>query len=435
MAFYSPDDEENQDPNAPQAQGPEAGGAFIDGQGSAGAASAQAGAAASPANKPDNPGNFVGIKNYLDQNKGQAAKLARSVGGVVKGQGMEANNALGQAQGQFTQDVQKNTVGLDQGLLNQATLDPTKVANDSAQKDSILKMRDAEYKGPKALDGSVDYFNPVMNAVSKARQSAANTATVQGRNALLTDVQNQNKNRSTAGAATLDSAILGTSADAKKTLGRARESVAGVDQNLQKAQQDAANAATQAAATTTGTRDAARESLNKAFGDFTGGLAARQKDVSGQQQASYDALLKDLEDGKPSPQNLANFGIKTGDQLWGTNLNDPSLITRAPDADIGSVANADEYAKYAALAGLSGTDPGLLKQADIGKAGTASNVGFNVNTKALQESLAQKKQDYEQVVPQNLQKTFKPGLEKLKTLKNNWQRFRPSIITAIPFRL
>lgn len=395
MAFYSDEDEETQDPNAEQPQVPQAGGSFIQGQGSASGSSAQAGAASAPQGSPDSPGNFVGISKYIDANKPQTAKLAQRVGGFVNQQGVEATNALGGAKGQFDQDVAKNTISFNEGLLGEVKDDPTKVASDAAKKAEILKMRDAEYKGPSTLE-ETDYFQPVMQAVSKAKQTADNTKTVQGRGALLTDVQNQAGNKSSAGAATLDNALLGTSDDAKRTLARSRDRVAGLDPQLQKAQSDAAAAAGQVKAGTDDIRAKTRAGLSQGVDALTSGLTARQADISKAQQASFDSLMADLADGKPDPDNLSTLGLRGGDRLWDVDLKDPKFVSKADAADIGSIANADEYAKYAALAELSGMDPTLLKQSDIGKAGTASNVGYKVDQKALSTALAQKQQDYNQ---------------------------------------
>ena len=400
MAYYNDDEEEQQ--GGPQLQqgggqpgAPQAGGSFIQGQGATSAPSAAAGAAATAAKTPDNPGNFVGIKQYLDQNKPQAQKLARNVGGFVKGQGQEAQGALGQAQNTFNQQVGQNTIAADQGILDLATNNATSLIGNQEQLAQFEKMRDAEYGGPLALE-QTDYFNPVMEAINKAKQSAKNTASVQGRNALLTDLQNANTQRSSAGAASLDNALLGASDQSRKILGRARNQVGKLDESLTEAQKAATDKAAQAQAETEATRQAARGSLTTGYNNLRSDLLSREAALDAEQLNQFRALQERAGNQTLTPEEMAKFGLSTGTLTHGVNLGD--FLNYTDGADIYSVANQDDIARQAALRQLAGDfdlgDEILAQNNPLGQ----TRDPFAFNREGFEGAVKGKEQQYNQAL-------------------------------------
>lgn len=396
MAYYDPSIEENQDPNAPQqlGTGPQSG--VISGQGSSAAPSTPS--STNAPNAPDKPGNFVGIQQYLDQNKPQAANLAKDVGNYVTSQGTAASQAIAQGQGQFDQAVDQNTVKLNDDLFNEAKATPEKVAADAQKKADFQKMRDAQYQGPSSLEDS-DYYQPINLAVQNALGTAKNTESPQGRIELLTDFSKQKNERVSRGASNLDAALLSASPDSRQILQQARDQINPLQDQLPaiaeaenakvKAAQDQTaktqaaiqaafsgdqgvqsqleaalkNKATQAQQDAAARADAALQALNgpqQRGRMIIGGATDQDLQELGLTRTQYNGLIADRDfynqTGKASPlSNLASFATIQSPQNQITAQN---------------IASADDYARYSALNDLMGTSNGFLS--DPSQAGKAN---------------------------------------------------------------
>lgn len=398
MAYY--DENEDQDPNAPQGQiGPESG--VITGQGASGATQA-----AQP-KTPDNPGNFVGIQQYLAQNKPQAANLAKDVGSYVEGQGTKAEDALTQGQNQFEQDVDKNSVKLNEDLFNEAKSTPEKVAADEAKKAEFQKMRDATYQGPSSLEAS-DYYQPINMAIQNALGTAKNTESAQGRTQILTDLAKQKNQQVSRGAANLDNALLGVSPDSRQILSQARDKINPLQDQL-KAVTEAENMKAKAAADQT---LKTQQMIQQAFSGSNGVQAQLEQSLQ-KKAADARTLAAQLSEGaynklKNADRNIsdAELGVLGIDRRqYNAFLNDQEFerkignktpledltffATRQnPDALISAqnIATPEEYARYAALNELMGTSNGFLS--DPTQAGKAVTDALDFNYKDIPSALA-----------------------------------------------
>ncbi len=363
MAFYSDEEEDG------QTTGGDAGGSYIDGAGGAVAKGA------APA-KPDNPGHFVGIQDYVKQNSGQATKLANNVSNIVKGRGQEAQGQLSQASDRFGQDATKNTATLNSGLLDQVKTNPTGITGDSGQLSEFEKMRDAKYSGPASLSGA-DYFKPVSNAITNAKQSAANTGTIEGRNALLTELQNKNKRTASSGAATLDSAILGSSDQGKQMLGRARDQVGGIDQAVSGAEGVSLGQAKGAVDQNAAIAKQVRDALTGSYGDLGKSLTDREAVADKAQQNEFAGVQNAANTGSLTAAQMKQLGLVPGQKTYGVNSGD--YLKYADGADKYSVATSEDLARQQALKQLSGDtslgDDYLNSASPIGQ--TASPINFD----------------------------------------------------------
>lgn len=408
MAYYDDSIEKDQlDPNAAQntAQtGPQSG--VISGQGSSTVSSSPS-AAPKPTNAPDNPGNFVGIQQYLDQNKPQAAKLAQNVGDYVSGQGVKAQGALDEGQNKFNQDVTQNTVNLNQDLFNKAKSTPEEVAADQAKKSEFIKMRDAQYKGPTSLEGS-DYYQPINLAVQNALGTADKTNSTLGRSELMTDIQKQNNQKVSRGAANLDSALLSVSPDSKTILSQARGSIAPLDQKLKDAAAADALKASQAADQTAKTQKAIQDAFagpNGVQSQIESSVKSRADQSSQMADKTSGDILNKLKSGDKniSDNELKLLGL-TRNQYLGL-VNDQEFYKsrnqHTPLDDLSSfatrqmgqnqitpqnVASDEDYAKYSALNELMGTSNGFLN--DPTQAGKANLDTIDYNYAATPSALA-----------------------------------------------
>lgn len=397
MAYYDPtDDDEILNPNAPQPNqtGPQSG--VISGQGS----QPQAESSQAAPKTPDNPGNFVGIQQYLAQNKPQSAKLAEDVGTYVQGQGETAKSALSQGQSDFEKAVDESTVGFNEDLFKQAKENPQQVAADAAKKAEFQKMRDAQYKGPASLEDS-DYYQPINMAIQNALGTADLTKSSEGRSQLLADIQKEKKERVSRGAANLDAALLSASPDSRTILQGARENIAPLQEQM-KAVSEAENMKAQKAAQQT---TAAQKAIQEAFsGDnsvqkqleqgIRGRATQAQSQLGSETKAVIDALKRG--DRNVSDRQLELLGIDRNQylgllndrdylasigRLSSNNLNDLSQFATAqtPEALINpqNVATPEEYARYAALNDLMGTSYGFLTDPTQANKANYDSVDFN----------------------------------------------------------
>lgn len=377
MAFYNDEDEENnqQDPNAPLAVQPSGGSAFV-GTGS-GAQETQVDQASQPALTPDKPGNFVGIQQYLDQNKVQSGKLAERVGGFVDKQGSDANDSINQAGTKFNQEVSQQVVPLDQQLLDQAKTDASKIANDAAQKEAFNKMYNASYNGPNSIE-QVDYWQPVMQAVGKANQAGENTNSVEGRGALLTDVRSESKGRGAKVGGTLDNALLSASPDSKQILSGARDRLKSVGTNLDNLKLSSGNQVTDVKSQIDATRNKAKDSLTEGWKGLETELAERERVADAEAEAEYNALVESLITGNYTDEQLGALGLSRGDKTYGASPNE--YLSYQDRIDRQGVATAEDLARQAAIRDLSGgnIDFGqdlINSGAGVGQKG--SNFDFN----------------------------------------------------------
>lgn len=406
MAYFDENDDEQLDPNAPQEvqTGPQA--ATISGQGATSSGSATSAPAQTP-NAPDKPGNFVGIQQYLAQNKPQSANLAKDVGSYVTGQGEAAKTALNEGQGSFNQAVDQSTVQLNNDLFEEAKKSPQQVAQDQAKKAEFQKMRDAQYSGPSSLESS-DYYQPINSAIQNALGTAQKTTSAEGRSSLLADIQRANKQKVSRGAANLDAALLSTSPDSREILSQAKESIAPIQGELESFKSAADLKAAQGADQTAKTQKAIRDAFSGSTGvqgqlesdlrnKAAGSISAADKaasDVIAKLKAGdanvSDAQLKLLGIGREQYNGLLNDQKYYKNLQQGSGLEDLSSFATAQNAgnqiSAQNVASADDYARYQALNDLMGTSNVFLS--DPTNAGKANLDTLDFNFDATPNALA-----------------------------------------------
>ncbi len=401
MAFYN--EKEDQDEQAALAQGQEPttgqGSSTIGTSGGPSASGDQTAAAnaASGAGGTSSPTTFAGIQDYVNANKQQTAKLANDVGGLVTNYGTEARSALGQGQEKFNKDVTDNTVNLDQRVFNQAATDATQVANNQADLTTFQGMRDAEYKGPASLETS-EYYQPINQAFNTAQTASENTQTDAGQRTLLGQLQQKQRGKVNQGALDFNTALLQGDLDARSILDQAKQSNADLPSILEAAKADALARAKAAGDTTKATRDA----IEAKFSGDQGVQSLLQKDIDGRVQA---AVKQSGQDAATVMDALKNNAALTDQQLkllgmtkeqynqlkgdigyynstWGkSQFQDltPYATVQNPETQITgqNLATADEYARYAALNELMGTNNNYLNDPSLAGTANTDAVDFN----------------------------------------------------------
>lgn len=425
MAYVEPDKDKELDTGAPVATGPEAGGGTL-GSGATGSGTggtdAPAAAAEPKASSSSGPGNFVGINQYLEANKPQSQKLASDVGGYVGGLSQAVKDTLPQQTNLYNQAVDKNTVNLDQNLFNEAKTNTAAVAQDQQKAQSFKNMRDASYKGPSDFESS-EFYKPTADAFAKAQQASQNTETEQGQRNLLNNYEQEKIGKvAGTGVNNFDQMLL-QSGGGKEQLAKAREGFSGLKDVLDQAKQAGLQKAQQAQATTAATRNAILSNFGEGGEYGQKALENRLNTTAQQQQTSAAANVKRLQNAFATGQGLDDQDLKTlgisRDDYNGllntmqqTNnaaiggggaiglvgdTNKADLSAYFQNVDPGSqinaqnVASADDYARYAALNELMGTNGNFLNQP--GLAGTANMDTTNLNLKGAQDYLQKILQD------------------------------------------
>jgi Txe/YoeB family toxin of Txe-Axe toxin-antitoxin module len=400
MAYYS-DDEEQQVGGS----GGETGAGAISKPGSGivsgGTTGGQGGAAPAAEAKQSTPGNtaspFVGIKEYLNANKQQSGKLGGQVGGFVGGRVDQANEALKGAEQNFGQQVDQNTVKLDQNLLNEIKADPTKVAADQAKLQQAKNMQKA-YSGPTDFQSNQAY-QAAAPTVQKAQTTAENLGTAQGQKQILTDQQLETRGgKVNRGAATLDQALLQASPEAKEALKPTQEKAAGlkntIDQTIQNAMNKVSGAQQQSAASNKQLNDL----YNQQFQSQQQALSQRAAQANQEVQQYNEALKGRLYNGDVTDQDLAYLGINRNDfnSLRGDfeqyvpneglgGYTNPGLTqfqnymqANAPGATAQNVASAEDYARAQALSQLAGFGGDYLSNPNMANTFNRDSVNFDL---------------------------------------------------------
>lgn len=385
MAFYNElEDEEGQDQVQQGAASPQTPNqsAVI------GASAAQGGAgAAAPMQAPkkaDRSGNFVGIKTYLDANKKQAQKLGDQTANVIGQSAQAAKSGLENLNQNFNTQAQQGLVQNNQDALSALNQGAEKL-NDE-QRNIIKNQASAQYKGPQDLT-QVQGYQDVQKNYNQAQQNIAGAGTEEGRQQLVKQV---GQGPRTAGMTNFDSLLL-QSGGGREKVAKAAEAAKGIvgNDDVTNANKSAQEKALQVKAQTDAAAKAAQEAIGGQRKTLEQQIQDRLLNFNTQQQKDLKAAQDDLLTQEDLDASLAEkLGITEGTRRYGVDLS--QFVGPGEGlASVDNIANADEYARYAALNQLmanQGTN--LLDSSKANLAGTAKGVNYDKAgaQKALKEA-------------------------------------------------
>jgi hypothetical protein len=408
------DDEQKQDPNAPQqgAVAPTGGGggsvrlspqSSVAPVGGGGTSSGTTNGAVPPPASAG--GSFATLNKYIDANQGQAAPLA---GQITSGIGQQYNNldaqnnaAIASINNQVT-----NAPGYtasNPNTLSQEQTDPVSFSSDPNNVKQFQSLLNNTYSGPASAEGTTDYTNQQTSINNAIAAGQAATGTEAGRENLLV----QNEAAPTTGVTALNSAILSQDPNALSSIQNAYNPFSNLLTNL--------NTGAQAADTTIGKeqQDATTSSAaaNKQIADQIAALNSNVNNEYSGLQDKYNAantaetaLTSGLQNGKlPS-----GYGVDPGLQTFiNSNINPwvaanapgqsvsynfanaiPQLATTAAPT-VGQAATAQDYTQAQAfqnlLRGLNTQAPAMvINPSTANQAGTYAIPALpNVNNQAL----------------------------------------------------
>jgi len=336
--------------------------------------------------KPDSSGNFVGISQYLDANKQQAQKLGQQTSGLIDTAASEARNQLGQLQSEASQNI-RAVDSLGDDLKGRVSGAAETLSDQERQR--IKDTASAQYTGPKAVTDLANY-QTAAQAAKTAQERAQMAQTEEGRMGLISKV---NEGPRTQGMNVFDQALLqagGGREMVEQAAQRTQDIPSALNQTKEQIQQQIGGATQQT-----------QQAQADAFETIQNALRSWQEQFNPRVQEAQNALVQEqqrlMTDIGQNPYELDNetmaaLGLRAGDRLFGTDLN--QFINQASPSDItaANVATTDDYARYAALADLAGDQSNFLDQANIGMAGTAPR--SVVDQEGLRNTLNQANQDF-----------------------------------------
>ena len=356
MAFYNNQEDENElqdgQPGAPSGQS-----ASLQG----GAPGAQSGGGS----RPDNPGNFVGITDYLKANQNQAGKLGDQVGGKITSSISDANTGLNNAGSQFNQAASQ---GVIQGL-GTASQDATGIVNraDTSGKlnegdaTRFNQISNASYSGPKNLADKQEIYQPAFKAYNDAQRLASLSENESGSQELVKDFANKDKNY-TKGANRLDSYLLNTQDNRNKLLS-ARDSAKDLAPKLKQTEDSASAFATGLSNQSNQAKATARDllaSTSMARRAATDSRLNSLKSLVDKKNSNISELTQvfgDQSDGGSAsftPEQLNLLGLSDNQQLFGAlNTGASDLLPQLNPFDANTAISKEEQSRMASLAELS----------------------------------------------------------------------------------
>ncbi len=401
MAFYNSQQDEDQQqqgqtPGAPGVQ-TQPGSSVITGTGSAPAG----GAAAPKTNAPDRPGNFVNLQDYLNANKTQASKLGDQASGVI-------NQSADQARQGVTDFNQEAADKINPvSPLGSDLSDKIKTGAEALtpeQRTQVKNTENAKYTGPSAFGDLVSY-QKAADATQKATTNINNSNTEQGRMGLVSQINSKPR---TQGENVFDNALLQKGGGREKIANAAtanQDVKGGLDAASQVVQNKIGRAddlstpdvdeSSGAIGQTNKAQADAYKQVQDALGAWKTGFEPK---VTQAQQNLTDLQNRVTGDISKNPLGLDDetmqlLGLDRGARLYNTDLGSYVNQVSPTDINAGNVASAEDYARYAALADLSGDQSNVLDPNNASKAGTAPTL--TANTGKLKSDIDTADQNYE----------------------------------------
>lgn len=318
------------------------------------------------------PQPFTNLKAYLTANEPQIQGMGQKIAGEInEGYGKVQNDITSGTQG-FQGQVKGGYAAPNEELVKQATSHPTDFISDPNNVTAFQKQLNNQYVGPSNFESS-DYYANLNKEVQDAATKANQVNTPSGLQSYLTGLGNN----PTAGDRTLDQVLLYGNPEALSTIKGAADKATALPDYLSSVIPGQNQAVSDAQASASSSRDAARAGLTKAGTDFNSDLQKRLDEAQG----NYTTYNKDVGQIRGAAQDINSqiqaylaqnpqLSLDRGNNYLAPWMN-LSEATNAPTLQ--NVSGQNDYATNAALAQLAG-ESGLynspLDQSAASQAGT-----------------------------------------------------------------
>jgi hypothetical protein len=159
------------------------------------------------------PGQFTGIEKYLKENVPETQEMVGGIQSQAEEQQQKFSEALKDVGQRFTQEVEQGGVTLDQPLVQEFEKTPFQAMQDKEKLERFKTMRDATYKGPRALSERQDLYQPLARQQEQLKQRAEQLKLDPG-----SLVQGQRQRPLTAGQSALNRALVASTPEAVESL-------------------------------------------------------------------------------------------------------------------------------------------------------------------------------------------------------------------------
>jgi len=381
---------------------------------------------------------FRNVSEYINQNKNQSQGLADRAAGAITNKIDTAKSNINNSATSFQDQVQQNTVNLNQDVADRAAQDAYQFSQNQGDVDQFKNMYAGQYKGPQSFEGQ-DNYQDILSGVNQAKDYAKLADNESGRTEILKSLQ-QNNTKSN-GMAALDNLLLQTNQGASDTLKSAASGAFSLDDFLQsisgQQNQNVQNARDTSQQTAQGLQERF-QGQGGVYDQFVGGLDQRVTDARTRADATTQSILDQLANGTISPDQASYLGLDEqqlagatgqidrlnylndffgdkgllGEEYRGTDLSPYASRNSTSEAALSrqNVGTQDDFMKLQALSDLLGTDNNVLQQNE--QLGTASDdlVDFDLNNFMS---------DYGQNV-----NTRESALDRYNMLSKEWDSFK-----------
>ena len=376
-------------------------------------------------------GQYANIQSYLDANKDQADQMGSNISQNIENKGAEAQTAVTD----YGSKAPKVAAYDPNAALGKVT-----TLSDQEKQDYKAQRATGGYTGPDTFDAMEGYKDAAEKS-AKASVLAKNAATEVGQQQLLKDTYARPSY--TAGQNKLDQVLLQGSEGSKQALQGVSQKYSDLDKLFSDAQNKVGGAINESKAQALANKQNISAAEKAAREGLINPIQQRAAEQNAANQALISRVTGDVSDDVLGQDVLSQLGLNEGQNLYDLNLSN-YLNTDATQVGLNQAANADERAKYAALAGLF--DDASMNQIDAnGKPINAVSFDNSRFTSDLGKKQAEYENSYnnERVFPfafsqngpsMSTAKEVETGIENYKNLintdPNNAGRYQSFINTG-----
>ena len=284
-------------------------------------------------------GQYANIQSYLDANKDQADTMGSQISSNIENKGAEAKTAV-EGFGAKAPKVAEYDPNASLGRVTSLS--------DQEKQDYKTQRQTGGYSGPQSLEQTEGYADTQKKA-QEASQLAKNAASETGQQQLLKDTFA--RPTYSAGQNKLDQVLLQGSAGSKQALQGVASKYGNLDQLFNEAQGNVGASINSAKAQALKNKENIAAAEKSARENLINPIQQRAAEQNAANQALIGRAQGDLQDETVAADLLAQLGINEGQNLFDLNLGN-YLGTDSTQVGLNQAANAEERAKYAALANL-----------------------------------------------------------------------------------
>jgi len=316
-------------------------------------------------------GSFTNLQSYLDAN--ESSKFGKQLAGQVEGEADQASGVQSNAENQFKQRADSSAVGLNEGIISRLNSDPVSLAKDAAAKSEFVKMRDANYGGPKNFSDANDLYSQTNQSTEKANQAAKLANDESGRKTLLDSYYGSGAGKYdyTSGQKKLDNYLVQVDPNSREYFKAAQDKADALTNNFSNLTNSLNQYGTQKAQETAQARQTARGALGlgednsiTASSPIMGILntaKSRAESLNAQKSDDYNKALAGLRSRDVATGS--KYGIAQDRGLFNADLS--QYLSQANNIDYNRAATKEEQARLDALTQLAGVDNTYLPNADL----------------------------------------------------------------------